>query len=161
MNKSNNDQDLIIRKVVESDIANLKTVIDSSELFPSEMLDEMVSLFLTGKEDCVWWTGDSEQPTFVAYCAPEKMTEGTWNLYLIAVHSSLQGGGIGTKVIQHLEKQLVNDKSARILLVETSGLPEFEQTRKFYIKNKFVEEARIRDYYKAGEDKVVYRKALK
>lgn len=153
--------DLSIRAVVKSDIKNLKTVIDSSELFPSEMLDEMVAGFLTGKEDCLWLTGDSEEPTFVAYCAPEKMTEGTWNLYLIAVNSNLQGGGIGTKAIQHLENQLVEEKKARILLVETSGLPEMENTRKFYLKNNFVEEARIRDFYQAGEDKIVYWKALK
>lgn len=37
-------------------------------------------------------------------CAPEKMTEGAWNLYLIAVHSDYQGQGIGIAMITHIEQ---------------------------------------------------------
>ncbi|CAB9506485.1 Acetyltransferase (GNAT) family [Seminavis robusta] len=153
--------DLKIRNVEKSDIEHLKTVIDTSDLFPSEMLDEMIAGYFKGEESCIWLTGDdSEKPRAVAYCAPEKMTEGTWNLYLIAVHDSLQGTGIGTKIIEHLEEKLVSEKEARILLVETSGSSEFEKTRKFYENRGFVEEARIREYYQAGEDKIVFWKKL-
>ena len=114
-----------IRDAISSDVENLKAVIDSSELFPSEMLDDMISGYLAGSEDCLWLTADSADPTLIAYCAPEKMTEGTWNLYLIAVRKSLQGGGIGTIALKHLEEQLIAKKGARVLLVETSALPEF------------------------------------
>jgi ribosomal protein S18 acetylase RimI-like enzyme len=48
----------------------------------------------------------------------------------------------------------------RVLLVETSGTPDFERTRAFYRKCGYEEEARIRDFYQAGADKIVYRKAL-
>jgi ribosomal protein S18 acetylase RimI-like enzyme len=51
-------------------------------------------------------------------------------------------------------------RGARVLLVETSGLPSFERTRAFYRKCGYDEEARIRDFYKAGDDKIVYRKML-
>ena len=47
-----------------------------------------------------------------------------------------------------------------MLLLETSGLPEFARTRAFYRTNGYDEEARIREFYAAGEDKVVFRKAL-
>ncbi|KAL3920653.1 MAG: hypothetical protein SGILL_003152 [Bacillariaceae sp.] len=152
-----------IRDATSNDLANLKQVIDSSELFPSEMLDDMIAGYLAGTEDCLWLTADDDNDdtqTLIAYCAPEKMTEGTWNLYLIAVHKNKQGTGIGTQALQHLQEQLVAKKQARVLLVETSGLDEFAQTRKFYLKNGFVEEARIRDFYKQGENKVVYWKSL-
>ena len=46
-------------------------------------------------------------------------------------------------------------------LVETSGLPEFERARAFYRKCGYEEEARIREFYNAGEDKIVFRKALR
>lgn len=49
---------------------------------------------------------------------------------------------------------------ARVLLVETSELPEFERTRAFYRTNGYAEETRIREFYAAGEDKVVFWKAL-
>jgi hypothetical protein len=48
----------------------------------------------------------------------------------------------------------------RVLLVETSGLPEFGRTRAFYLHLGYAEEARIREFYQAGEDKIVFRKAL-
>jgi ribosomal protein S18 acetylase RimI-like enzyme len=35
----------------------------------------------------------------------------------------------------------------RILLVDTSGTPEFERTREFYRSNGFEEQARIREFY--------------
>lgn len=41
-----------------------------------------------------------------------------------------------------------------------SGLDSFELTRSFYRKNGYDEEARIRDFYRAGDDKIVFRKAL-
>lgn len=148
-----------IRPVVKSDLENIKSVIDSSGLFPSEMLDDMIAGYFSETEECIWLTGNLEKESFVSYCAPEKMTEGTWNLYLIAVHSSLQGQNIGSKVLAHLEHLLVS-KRVRILIVETSGLPEFEKTRTFYIKNKYTKEASIREFYSKGEDKVVFWKKL-
>lgn len=51
-------------------------------------------------------------------------------------------------------------RAGRLLLVETSALPAFEGTRAFYRRLGYEEEARIRGFYAAGEDKVVYRKAL-
>jgi hypothetical protein len=47
----------------------------------------------------------------------------------------------------------------RTPLVESSGLASFERTRAFYRKNGYDEEARIHDFYQAGDDKIVYRKA--
>ncbi|MEG5000657.1 hypothetical protein [Microcoleus sp. B4-D4] len=51
-------------------------------------------------------------------------------------------------------------RGGRVLLVETSGLPEFDRVRSFYRKCGYDEKARIRDFCKAGDDKIVYRKAI-
>ena len=95
----------------------------------------------------------------MAYYAPERMTQGTWNLLLIAVHPDRQGQGIGGAVMRHVEKTLAR-RGERILLVETSGLPAFDRTRAFYRFIGYDEEAQIRDYYQAGDDQVVFRKLL-
>lgn len=155
---------MIIRPVVQSDIPALKTVIDGSGLFPSEMLDEMISGYLkreahteTGEE--FWLTAEIGAPVAVAYYMPEQMTEGTWNLLLIAVHPDHQGRGCGTALMKHVEASLLA-RGERILLVETSGLPQFERTRAFYDRLGYEREARIRDFYRTGDDKIVFRKAL-
>ena len=151
----------VVRDVAERDLAGLKAVIDATGLFPSPMLDDMVRGYLDGAaEQEIWVTVDDGRPVAVGYCAPERMTDGTWNMLLIAVDPSAQGRGVGAAIMRHVEGQL-SAKGARILIVETSGLPEFEATRRFYLGIGYAEEARIRDFYQAGEDKIVFRKPLR
>ncbi len=152
---------LNIRRAVPQDLPHFKQVIDSNELFPSELLDDMVQDFFTNPASTDSWLCAElgGRPVAVAYCAPERMTEGTYNLYLIAVLAKMKGKGIGSLVMQYLENQL-KSQGVRVLLVETSGLPEFEHTRHFYDKCQYEREAVIRDFYQEGEDKVVFWKKL-
>jgi ribosomal protein S18 acetylase RimI-like enzyme len=153
-------KDSCIRPVKPKDLPALKTVINANQLFPSDMLDEMISDYFNDEDsNDLWLTYDDNKPVAIAYYAPEKMAEGTWNLYLIAVHPNYQGKGIGTSMLHHLEQRLA-DRRERVLLVETSGLASFERTREFYRKCGYEEEARIREFYQAGEDKIVFRKLL-
>lgn len=140
---------------------DLKIVIKTSGLFPAELLDGMVSDYFANSEtEEIWLTRlDNNKPIAIAYCAPERLTDGTYNLYLIAVHKDFQAQGIGGQIMAYVES-LLQSKGKRILLVETSGLPEFELTRKFYDKCGYNREAVIRDFYRDGEDKVVFWKKL-
>ena len=153
-------QDFRIRPVISKDLPALKAVIDANELFPSDMLDAMISDYLTNEDSNDYWvTYDDGQPVAIAYCAPERMTSGTWNLYLIAVHPDFQQGGRGGSILRHVEQKLAAT-GARILLIETSGLARFEGTREFYRKCGYEQEATIREFYQAGEDKIIFRKLL-
>jgi ribosomal protein S18 acetylase RimI-like enzyme len=149
------------RDVDRKDLTALKTVIDATGLFPAELLDDMLTGFLAGErpeERCrtIDYNGRS---IAIAYLAPEPMTDGTSNLLLLAVHPEHQGIGIGQLLMRDAEASLA-ERGERILLVETSSLPEFERTRDFYRRLGYIQEARIRDYYAAGEDKIVFWKAL-
>jgi ribosomal protein S18 acetylase RimI-like enzyme len=152
---------LVIRPAATEDLTALKAVIDATGLFPSAMLDDMAAGYLGGDAGDEFWltVDDGDGPVAVAYCAPERMTQGTWNLLLIAVHPDRQGRGRGAALLRHVERALAA-RGERLLLVETSGLPSFERTRAFYRRRGYDEEARVRDFYRAGEDKVVLRKAL-
>ena len=158
--------DPTIRPVSPPDMPALKMVIQANDLFPAEMLDEMMADYFANPDEHDFWltseghdSGADSRPVAIAYCAPERMTQGTWNLYLIAVHPDFQGQGRGAAMVRHVEHRLV-ERGARVLLVETSGLTEYEGTRAFYRRCGFEEEARIREFYQAGEDKVVFRKSL-
>ena len=150
-----------IRTVLQSDLDALKAVIDTNGLFPSSLLENMmIDFFSNPSTEDIWLTKEINTiPIAVAYCAPERMTNGTYNLYLIAVHKEYQGKGIGGEIMDYVEKILVAN-GKRLLLVETSGLPEFELTRKFYDKCNYKRQALIRDFYNEGEDKVVFWKKL-
>ncbi len=149
-----------IRAVGRADVAALKAVVDRSGLFPSSLLDDMLAGYLDGQaQGDAWLTVDDEGPVAVAYYAPERMTQGTWNLQLIAVDPARRSQGVGAALLAHIERALTAE-GQRVLLVETSGTPDFERTRAFYRANGYDEEARIRDFYEAGDDKVVFWKSL-
>ncbi|HSM81246.1 MAG TPA: GNAT family N-acetyltransferase, partial [Nodosilinea sp.] len=108
----------------------------------------------------LWLTDtDDSGPVGVAYCEPERMTDQTWNLQLLAIHPSHQGQGRGTALLQYLENRL-GAQGGRMVIVETSGSPDFERTRKFYASCGYETEGRIRDFYATGYDKVAFRKLL-
>lgn len=155
-----------IRPCVPSDLPSLQAVIDAMGLFPSDALDRMVS-FETPPGDTedprefwlVYDDGVEVVAVAVAYTAPERMTAGTWNALLLAAHPDRHGQGIGSALMARVEA-LLAARGERVLLVETSGAADFERTHRFYEHIGFEREALIREYYDAGDDKVVFRKAL-
>ena len=151
-----------IRKIYKSDIPELKKVLDSSGLFPSDYLEDMISDYLANEESTDIWftTTNKEVPISIGYCAPERLTEGTYNLYAIAVRKDFQGKGIGEKMMNYIEDRL-KQNGDRILIVETSSSDDFKLTRKFYENLDYTKEAVIRDFWEDGDDKVIYWKKLK
>ena len=154
----------MIRSATPDDKKALIGIADAVGLFsPQELeeLDGMLTEYFDGNlgNNHFWITYDDGEPIGVAYYAPEPYTYGTWNLYFIAVHPNRQGEGWGGKLLQYVEETLTA-RGERLLLVETSGLPNFERTREFYRKHGYDQEARIREFYKAGDDKIIFRKVL-
>ena len=149
-----------IRSSIPGDLSAAKGIIDAVELFPSEMLDGMFCSDSNDPEQSDFWlTYDDGSPVAIAYCAPEAMADGTWNLLLIAVHPDRQSEGIGAQIMSYVEDKLSAD-GVRVLLVETSGTDEFNRTRAFYTKLGYSKEAQIREYYGVGDDKIVFHKYL-
>lgn len=149
------------RMVTKGDLAGLKEVLDSIVLFPSEMLDDMISDYFNNPETQeIWFTTiENNKPVSIGFCAPEKLTEGTFNLYAIGVSSDIQGQGIGRNMMTYIENHL-KENGNRILIAETSGTEDFKLTRRFYENLNYTKEAVIRDFWKDGDDKVIYRKQL-
>ena len=95
-----------------------------------------------------------------AYYAPAAMTDRTWYLYWIAVTKETQARGVGTGLLRHAEGD-VRRRGGRVLFIETSSLPHYEPTRRFYLKHGYEVTGVLRDYYADGDDMVVFRKRLK
>ena len=155
----------VIRAVRPKDRGAAIEVARASGLFgPEELADVEATLegFLTGSvEGDRWLASDAAEGVVaaIAYYAPERMTDGTWNLYLLAVHPDHQGQHLGSALVRHVEQDL-REIGARVLLIETSGVADFARQRAFYAGLGYAEEARIREFYGAGDDKVVYWKQL-
>jgi ribosomal protein S18 acetylase RimI-like enzyme len=94
-----------------------------------------------------------------AYYAPAAMTDRTWYLYWIAVTRDVHAKGIGSKLLGHAEND-IRSRGGRVLFIETSSLPHYELTRKFYLKHGYEITGVLRDYYSDGDDMVVFRKRI-
>jgi ribosomal protein S18 acetylase RimI-like enzyme len=87
------------------------------------------------------------------------MADAVYDLYWIVVHPSFWKRGTGSLLIRKAEEDL-ECRRARLLFIETSSQPAYEGPRVFYRKHGYREEARIQDYYAAGDHKVIYGKTL-
>jgi ribosomal protein S18 acetylase RimI-like enzyme len=83
------------------------------------------------------------------------LTQGTHDLYWIAVDPVLHGRGVGTELMRAVEAALAKE-GARLLLIETASKPSYAPTRRFYERHGCREVARVPDFYAVGDDKVIY-----
>lgn len=104
-------------------------------------------------------TSDDGEPVGVAYCAPEPVTSGTWNLLMLWTRADRHGKGFGSGLVRQVENELQR-RRARLLIVETSSLEAFAAARAFYAKCGFFHEATIKDFFSDGDDKLVFTKPV-
>lgn len=144
------------RALSRADIPALSTILEDTGLFPPDLLPDMAEPFLNGSAEHLWLViCDGETVVGFAYAESERLTDNTHNLLAIAVSPERQNRGIGKALVGAVQRQLART-GGRILLVETSSLAEYEGTRAFYDGLGFAREARIRDFYAEGEDKIVF-----
>jgi Acetyltransferases len=84
----------------------------------------------------------------------------TYEIYWLAVDSSIQGKGIGKKLINEAFKEIKELKGNKLIL-HTAGRSQYIPTHKFYESIGFTEEARIKDYYAIGDDGIIYSLLIK
>ena len=151
---------MIIEKTKADDLSALQIVLEKTQLFPPEYLPDMLRTGIKPDSPEIWLSARINAQV-VGYCqtAPEMLTEGTWNMLAIAVHPDYQGLHVGAALTDEIENRL-RKSGARLLIADTSGLPEFESTRRFYHKQGYVEEARIRGFWAEGDEKVTFAKYL-
>jgi ribosomal protein S18 acetylase RimI-like enzyme len=102
-----------------------------------------------------------EQNTVLGFACygPRALTEGTYDVYWIAVDASLRGRGLGQALMSGAEAD-IRSSGGRLVIVETSGTPKYEPTRRFYISAGYTQEAVLRDFYHPGDDLVIFTKHL-
>jgi ribosomal protein S18 acetylase RimI-like enzyme len=88
---------------------------------------------------------------------PTPLTEGAYDLYWMAVSPAEQGKGRGKELVRWLEAEVAR-RQGRLILIETSSQPKYHGTRQFYIDLGYNEVARVPDFYRAGDDRVIYAK---
>jgi ribosomal protein S18 acetylase RimI-like enzyme len=96
---------------------------------------------------------------YICY-GPTPLTEGTWDIYWLAVAQEQQSQGIGKALLNFAEGD-IKERRGRLALIETSSKPEYGATRLFYGAQGYEMACHIADFYAPGDDKVVFQKYLR
>jgi len=129
-----------------------------------KVAEELIDIYLNQPEQQDYKIEVVEDQTgkvagYITY-GPTPLTEGTWDLYWIAVSPEVQSQGYGRLLVRHLEDE-VKENGGRLVIIETSSQPKYLPTRKFYEKLGYREMARIPDFYRSGDDRVIFGKYLR
>lgn len=140
----------------------LAEILVGTAVFTHEEITVALGLFDETVEGSYEFVGafDADDVVLAYACyGPTPGTDGTFDIYWIAVDPSAQGAGRGTRLLGEVERRLC-ERGGRLVIVETSSRGEYEPTRRFYHARGYQESARIAAFYGPADDRVIYVKRL-
>jgi ribosomal protein S18 acetylase RimI-like enzyme len=155
-----------IRPLLATDRKDVLRILDNAGNFTA---DEVA----TARELIDEWLEQGEQSGYLTYVldeeslgvlgyvcfGPTPLTEWTYDLYWIAVDKSKHRGGVGKRLLKFVEEE-VDRRGGRLLLIETSSQETYGGTIQFYERTGYALVGKVTDYYKAGDDKLIFAKRL-
>jgi ribosomal protein S18 acetylase RimI-like enzyme len=152
-----------LRSLERGHRARLEALVAGTKVFrPSEVAIavELLDRAAAGDDD-YRFVGAFDGDDMVGYACwgPTPGTEGTFDLYWIAVDTTRQGGGVGSQLLAHVERTL-QAGGGRLIVVETSSRADYAPTRAFYERRGYTRAATLPGYYAPGDNLVIYLKEL-
>ncbi len=134
-------------------------ILSATDAFSDEEVSVALELFdevIAGSSDYELVGAFDEGAALAGYACfgPTPATEGSFDLYWLAVHPAAQGRGCGRALVRWVEQEL-GRRGARLLVVETSSRADYAPTREFYSRRGYEEAARVRDFYAPADDRLI------
>ena len=95
---------------------------------------------------------------YICY-GPTPLTESTWDVYWMAVAQDKRGQGIGGALLKAAEAR-IKKADGRLVVIETSSIPSYENTRRFYVGQDYEQIVLIPDFYAPGDGKLMLIKRM-
>ena len=148
-----------------ADISAIASIVERCDAFSKEekgCVLELLDIYLDDREDEGYFFRTavvSGAPAgFICYGATP-LADGVFDIYWIVVDADYRGKGVATGLLKDTEKRLA-EEGVRLIMAETSGQSGYAPARGFYERNGFQAEARIKGFYRPGDDLVVYVKRV-
>jgi ribosomal protein S18 acetylase RimI-like enzyme len=124
-----------------------------------ELIDDVIA-----KEDksdyIIYVLEDDEQIVRAYVCYGQTpLTDHTYDFYWMAIDPNHQRKGLGLRLFQFVEEQ-VRDRGGKLLMCETSSQETYARVIKLYERLGYQPVARIKNFYREGDDKLIYMKEL-
>ena len=159
----------VIRPLVAADRSGVFRILENAGNFTPaevgialELIDEWLELGEhSGYLTYVLEARDPEKSEVLGYVCfgPTPLTESTFDLYWIAVDKSKHRGGVGKRLLKFSEEEVVR-RGGKMLLIETSSQETYGGTIQFYERTGYDLVGKIPEYYKPGDDKLIFAKRL-
>ncbi|MBI5643661.1 MAG: GNAT family N-acetyltransferase [Deltaproteobacteria bacterium] len=152
-----------VREARASDREALNRIIENTENLTREEKDcaaELLDIYLSDSRQKDYFfivAAEAQAATGYVCYGRTPLTDAVYDLYWILVAGEFRSRGIGRLLLERTE-DLIKKQGARMLVAETSGLPAYESAHAFYKKTGFKEEARIKEFYKPGDDLITFVK---
>jgi ribosomal protein S18 acetylase RimI-like enzyme len=149
--------------VLAADAAAVRAIVASSGYFLAHEIEVAVELveerLQKGLKSGYYFIFAEQEGRVVGYCCygPIACSAGSFDLYWIAVDHECRSRGIG-KVLLRMSEERIVAQGGRAVWLETSGQEKYRPTRDFYLRNHYRVEAVLKDFYAAGDDKIVFVK---
>lgn len=155
----------MIVTATEADGAQIRDITARAGVFNQEEVESVPAMF-----DEYLKYGAESGYNFIVYREEEQvlgyaiygfrdLTDGVYDLYWIAVDPDARRQSVGRKLLTTTE-DLIRAQGGRMVIAETSGTPEYDATREFYVRTGYKAEAIIKDFYKPGDDLFVFIKRI-
>ncbi len=155
-----------VRPMTSGDkLAIMQILHDTPEFKPAEVLvaEELLDSYLQDPFSSGYYVLVAEiASSVVGYICygPTPLTEGTWDIYWMAVAQKKQGQGIGRSLLTDAEGK-IKEVQGRLAFIETSAKPEYEKTRHFHYSQGYELVGCIANFYAPGDDKLLFQKRLR
>jgi ribosomal protein S18 acetylase RimI-like enzyme len=158
-----------IRPLVAADRSGVFRILENAGNFTPaevgialELIDEWLELGEhSGYLTYVLEARDPEKSEVLGYVCfgPTPLTESTFDVYWIAVDKSKHRGGVGKRLLKFSEEEVMR-RGGKMLLIETSSQETYGGTIQFYERTGYELVGKIPEYYKPGDDKLIFAKRL-
>ncbi|MFA5517471.1 MAG: GNAT family N-acetyltransferase [Desulfuromonadales bacterium] len=152
-----------MRKLEAADLSALERILRATGAFTEDEVAcalELLETVLNDPRQRDYLVGVAEDDGRVAgyiLYGPVPLTEGNYDIYWIATDPEVQGKGFGQQLMAEAEAD-ARSRGGRMICLETSSQGSYARTRRFYDSAGYVEESRIRDFYRPGDDRITYVK---
>ena len=159
--------EFVVQPLEDHDLAAVERIVSEVAVFSPDEVETALELIDE-------WLAEGEASGYLTYVlkegkagdvrgyvcfGPTPLTESTWDLYWVAVDPATQGKGYGQKLLAFAEAE-VKRRGGRLLLIETASQEAYGATVRFYERAGYELVSRIRDFYRAGDDKLTFAKTL-
>ncbi len=153
-----------IRPITKEDKPAVMQILRTTPEFTTvdvQVAEELIDIYLddpTGSGYHIFVAVTDSVVGYVCY-GPTPLTEGTWDIFWLAVAKERRGQGLGRMLMGFAEDR-IREAKGRLIIIETSSIPSYDRTRAFHQSIGFKIICQIRDFYSIGDDLVIMEKRL-